>query len=138
MSLNLSTLGRNVILNAITNLIDAGSAQPNGWLEIRTGNKPTSPQIAATGTLLAVLPFSNPAFAAAVNGTAQANPIGADTDVDATGIAKWFRIYNRDGQAVWDGDITITNGTGDIVLDNINFVIHGTVALTSISATMPQ
>lgn len=138
MTVNISTLARNEAGDSIVDLIDTGSANPNGYMEIRTGPKPSSPQVSATGTLLATNAFSNPAFGNFSNGSAIANTIADDTNVDATGIASWFRIYNRDGIAVIDGDITETGGGGDITFDNINFIAGGTVTITSLTATMPQ
>lgn len=138
MSVNISTEARNAAGNAIVDLLDVGSINPNAFMEIRTGAKPANPQTAATGTLLATLNYSNPAFGAFGNGIALANAISPDVDIDENGIAGWFRCYNRDGVAVFDGDITITGGGGDIEFDNINFLKGGTVQITVLSATMPQ
>lgn len=138
MTVNINTQARNEAGDAIVDLIDAGSANPNGYMEIRTGTKPSSPQVSATGTLLATNAFSNPAFGNFTNGSAIANAIADDTNVDATGIAGWFRIYDRSGNAVIDGDISATGGSGDITFDNLNFIAGGTVTITSLTATMPQ
>lgn len=137
MAVNISTVARNDAGDAIVDLIDVGSANPNGFMEIRDGAIPASPQIAATGTLLATLNLSLPAFGNFATGIALANVIADDTDVDNTGVAGWFRIYDRDGTAVIDGTITATGGNGDIEFDNINFIKGGVVAVTSLTATMP-
>lgn len=138
MTVNISTQARNGAGNYIVDLIDTGSTLPSGYLQIRTGAKPSSPQVAATGTLLATLTFANPAFAAFSNGQAYANPIASDTNIPASGIAGHFRICNRDNVAVMDGDITLTGGGGDIQFDNINFIAGGVVAISSLLAIMPQ
>lgn len=138
MTININTQARNEAGDAIVDLIDAGSSNPNGYMEIRTGSKPSSPQVAATGTLLATNAFSNPAFGNFTNGSSIANVIADDTNVSATGTAGWFRIYDRDGNAVIDGDISVTGGGGDITFDNINFIAGGTVTITNLTATMPQ
>jgi len=138
MTVNISTTARNDAGDAIVDLIDGGTINPNGYMEIRTGPKPASPQVAATGTLLATLNFSNPAWASFSNGTAFANAIASDTSADASGLAQWFRFYNRDGTAVLDGDITTTGGDGDITFDVVNFILGGVVAITSLQAIMPQ
>lgn len=138
MTVNISTISRNAACNAILDLINAGTAQANGYLEIRTGSKPANPQAIASGTLLATLIFSDPAFGDAVNGTASANSITSDTTIDATGIASWFRVYNRDNQAIFDGDVTELGGGGDLEFDNINFVVNGTCQILAFTATMPQ
>jgi hypothetical protein len=135
---SISTAARNAAGAAITNLIDVGSAAPNGYIEVRTGTKPANPATAATGTLLAVFNMSNPAFGTWINGTSLANPISADTDIDANGVAGWFRVYSRDGVAIYDGTITATGGGGDAEFDNVNFLEHGTAQMSSLSLTMPQ
>ena len=138
MAVNISTQARNDAGDAIVDLIDIGSANPNGYIEIRTGAIPASPQTAATGTLLATLSFSLPAFGNFNNGTTTSNPISEDTSVDATGVAGYFRFYDRDGNAVLDGEISITGGGGDLQFDNVNFIIGGVVSISSITVTMPQ
>ena len=138
MTVNISTQARNDAGDAIVDLIDGGSANANGIMELRTGIIPATPQAVVTGTLLATLNFSNPAFGNFSNGNAFANPIADDSNIDATGIVGWFRIYDRDGIAVMDGEITITGGGGDIEFDNIDFVKGGTVAIAQLQAVMPQ
>ncbi len=138
MSINISTEARNAAGSAITNLLDVGSANPNGYIEIRVGPKPTNPQAAATGLLLATLNFSNPAFGAYANGMATANSISAHIGIDEDGIAGWFRCYNCDGVAVLDGDITTIGGGGDIEFDHVDFIKGGTVLMTILLANMPQ
>lgn len=138
MTVNINTQARNDAGDAIVDLLDAGSTNPNAVIEFRTGAKPASPQAVATGTLLATNNFSNPAFGNFSNGQALANPIADDTDVDATGVCGWFRIYDRDNGAVIDGDVTVTGGGGDIEFDNVDFIKGGTVTITSLQAVMPQ
>lgn len=138
MTVNISTQARNDAGDAIVDLIDQGSTNPNGYMEIRTGTKPTTPQGTVVGTHLATMNFSLPAFGNFNNGVSLANAIADDTSVDETGVASWFRIYDRDGTAIMDGDITETGGGGDIEFDNINFIKGGVVAITALTATMPQ
>lgn len=136
--MELSTIARNAAGDAIVSLLDEGSAAVNGYIEIRSGTKPASPQTAATGTLLSTLQLANPAFPAFANGSAAANTIADDSNIAASGAASWFRMYDRDGTAVMDGDVTITGGGGDIEFDNINFIQGGTVSISTLTATMPQ
>lgn len=136
--MNISTAARNNAGKAITDLINGGSLNPNGYIQIRTGSKPASPQAAETGTLLATLPFSNPAFGSYTTGSAIANPIGNDPNVAATGIAGWFRIYDRDGNAIMDGDVTVVGGGGDLQMDDVNFIQGGTIVIDQLTATMPM
>lgn len=136
MATKISTKSRNVAGDSIVNLLDGGITNPNGRLEIRTGLPPANPQVAATGTLLATLNLSNPAFGNFANGSSFANPIANDIDVDESGEAGWFRLYDRDGNAVIDGTITKIGDGGDIEFDNIDFIKGGTALITSLTATV--
>jgi len=138
MTINISTVARNGAGDFIVDLIDTGSIVANGYMQIRSGAKPASPQVAATGPLLATLNFANPAFAPFSNGSAYAVPIASDTNIPASGMASYFRVFNRNNVAVLDGDITLTGGGGDIQFDNINFIAGGVVAISSLLAIMPQ
>jgi hypothetical protein len=138
MALSLSLIGRNAAGSAIVGMIDTGTKNANGYLEIRSGNKPETPQIAATGELLATLSFSNPAFGPMSEGSTTSNAVAPDISVDATGVAGWFRIYNRDNNAVIDGTVTAQGGGGDLEFDNINFIAGGTVQITTFVLTVPN
>jgi hypothetical protein len=135
--ISISLAARNAAGNAIVALLDAGTTNPNGFIEIRTGTKPATPETSAVGDLLATLNFSNPAFGPFANGLATANTISPDTDVDMNGIAGWFRAYDRNGNAVFDGSITIKGGGGDLEFDLIDFLKAGTVQITNLTSTMP-
>lgn len=136
MSVEITTSLKNTTCDSIVGAIDSGSANSNGYLEIRSGTRPLSPQNSASGTLLATLNFSAVAFGDAVDGVATANTITEDTSIDATGVASWFRIYDKDGNAVMDGDITVTGGSGDIEFDDINFVEGGTALISSLTGVV--
>jgi hypothetical protein len=135
--LNISTLARNAIGDAAVDLIDEGTSSVAGYVEIRTGSKPSSPQVAATGTLLATMFFSNPAFNSFVNGQASADTISEDSNINATGVAGWFRICDRDGNALYDGTVTVSGGDGDLEFDTVNFVLGGTAAITAWTMIVP-
>ncbi len=136
MAVRISTASRNAMADAIVDRIDLGSSPP-GVVKIYTGTQPAGPDSAATGTLLATLTFSNPAFGAASAGVATASAITSDTNVDATGTAGWFRIQDGNGVGIIDGNITATSGGGDAEFDDINFVAGGTAAISSMTVTMP-
>ncbi len=138
MSLTLSTIIRNDMGDTAVDAIDRGSAAPTGRVEFRTTTKPTNPQTLAPGVVLATLRFANPAYGSFTNGRAVANPITTDDNVAVSGVCGWFRVYNCDGSPLWDGEVTITNGGGDIEFDNINFIQGGTVELTELDAVMPE
>jgi hypothetical protein len=138
MAVRISTVARNDACNAVVDRIDNGGTNPAGHIEIRTDTMPGNPQTAATGTLLATLNFSNPAFQPAVNGVTNVNTIADDNDIDATGVAGWFRFYDRDGNAIMDGTITTIGGGGDLEFNNVQFVKEGIAQIHDFSVTMPE
>lgn len=137
MAISISLLARNAAGNSIVGLIDSGTANPNGYMEIRAGNKPATPQDPALGTLLATLNFSNPSFGSFSAGVARANTISS-ASAAATDTATWFRIYNRDNQTILDGTITPVAGGGDLEFDNVDFIAAGTVQITAMTISMPN
>ena len=124
--------------NAIVDLIDGGSGA--GYIEIRTGAQPADPDTAASGTLLATLTCSDPAFGAAADaapgGQATANSITDDTDADAGGTAGYFRAYDSDSNAIIDGEVG-TSGA-DMNLNSVEISAGATVSVTSWTITMPE
>ncbi len=131
--LRLSTTARNALANAIKTAIDAGSA--GGTIKIYTGTHPTTPQDAATGTLLATLTFGDPSFGSASVGVITANTI-AQVNAAATGTAGWARIADSDGNAIMDVDVGTSGAT--INLNTTSIVSGGPVSITSATITMPQ
>lgn len=51
MATRISTSARNAAADAVVDLLDAGSGA--GYIEIRTGSQPATPNTAATGTTVA-------------------------------------------------------------------------------------
>lgn len=135
MATRISTVARTAAADAIVDQLDAGPAA--GYIEIRTGAQPATANTAATGTLLATLTLSDPAFGAAVSGVATASAITSDAAADATGTAGWFRAYTSAAGAVIDGSVTATGGGGDLQLNSVSIVLGGTVSITSWTVTMP-
>jgi hypothetical protein len=133
MALRLATAARNAACDGIVDLIDGGAGA--GTIAIRTGAQPTNVGDADTGTLLATLTFSDPAFGAAAAGVATASAITSDTNVDATGTAGHFRIKDSNSNIVADG--TCGQGSGDLSFNNSSLVAGGTCAITSFTVTQP-
>lgn len=132
MATRISVAAQNAHANGVVDLLDGGSGA--GYIEIRTGSQPASVATAASGTLLATLPLSNPAFGAAASGTATANPVTDDT-VDASGQAGWWRAYDGSGTAVMDG--TAGESGTDMILDNAALIQGGIVSISSFTYTAP-
>jgi len=131
--MKISNLARSAAVDAVTALIDGGAGA--GTIGIRTGAAPTNTTDADSGTLLATLTFSDPAFGAASSGVATANSITSDTNIDATGTAAHFRIYDSDSTCIMQG--TVGTSGADINFDSVSFVSGGTCAITSLTLTQP-
>lgn len=122
---------RDIELDALTELLNGG------FIEIYTGPIPASPETPATGTLLATLEFSDPAYQPASGGQADSNNITEDTDAANTGAAGWFRCFKSDGvTAVCDGSIA-TSGA-DLNLNSTAIQAHSQVSITSLPIVLPQ
>lgn len=136
MATTISTAARNAAADAILGLIDAESGA--GTAQIRTGTKPASVSLSATGTLLGTLTLSDPAFNPAALGVAMANPVTGDPTADETGTAEWFRVFDSEGVAVMDGTITEAGDGGDMILDDVNIIAGGTINISAWTVTMPE
>lgn len=134
----ISTNQRNAACDAMVDRIDGGTGA--GTIAIRTGTPPTNVSDASTGTLLGTLTFSATAFGAASTGTATAASITSDTNADASGDAGYFRIY-QGAAADTAGEAQGTAGEAadspDMTFDNKSIVAGGTVAISSMTWTMP-
>jgi len=134
----ISTEARNAACNGIVDLIDGGTGA--GRLEIRTGDPPTNLSDASTGTLLATLTFSNPAFGDAALGSGIANAITSDTSADDSGDAGYFRAFAgeaADTAAIFQGTAGNADDTPDMIFDNKSIVAGGTVACSSFVLVVP-
>lgn len=136
MAVQLPQAYRQAACDAIVDGVDAGAGA--GTLQIRTGSAP-DPDVAATGTLLATLTFSDPAFGAAdTDGIATANSITQDSSADATGTAAHFRVLDSDSNLIWQGSVTATGGGGDLELTTVSITSGQPVSVTSMTLQVPQ
>ena len=121
-TLTLSTVAKNAAVDAVVDLVDAGS--PPGNLVIK----------AAAGTILASLALANPAFGAASGGIATAGTISDDASADATGTAATFEIQNAAGTVVFSGTCGLT---GEALNLNTLAIVAGTkVSVSSLTVTL--
>ena len=134
MGLKLATTTRTAMADAAVDLLDAGSGA--GTLKIYTGSQPSTPETAASGTLLATVTLVDPAFGAASSGVATGSDPSSVTAV-ATGTAGWFRAADSDGTVRFDGDVTATGGGGVMQLSSTSITSGGSVDITSLTFTMP-
>lgn len=130
-----------IACDALVDQIDSGSSGA-AKLQIYDGAKPaTLADAITTQNVLVEFDLPNPAFAGAVEGangaTATANAV-TDTVALADGEATFFRIINRDGEAVLQGDVTDVGGNGDLKLSSISIITGIEVVVVSLTATMPN
>jgi hypothetical protein len=134
---NLSNVAAIAANDAIVDLVDGGTTNPEGRIRIYDGSKPAGgpDEAIVAQTLLAELPMSNPAFGnsvdAAPNARATASAITDDSSADNPGTATWFRVVNRDSVAVIDGDVTATSGGGDLELNSVVISAGAVVSITA-------
>jgi hypothetical protein len=119
-------------------LLDAGSGP--GYLEIRTGSGPATPNDAANGTLLATVVLADPSFDTA--GTTGAGIAVADSIAVVQGVgngdAGWFRAYDSDDNAVEDGTCSASGDGGELELNTVTISVGVDVAVTGWSIVMPE
>lgn len=134
MTIRLATTARNASTDGVVDLIDAGPSA--GTVDVRTGSQPASAQDAATGTLLATITLSDPAFGASSTGVATAGDPASVNSV-ASGTAGWFRVKDSTGATVFDGSVSAAGGGGDMIVANTNIASGQPVDVTSFTYTTP-
>lgn len=123
MAVTYSTAAKNARLDAVTTLIDAGTA---GKLKIRdSGN-----------VVLATLTLADPSSPGAAAGvlTMDFDPDISDTSADATGTAANAIITDSADTTVISGLTVGTSGT-DIILDSVSITAGQTVTITAATIT---
>lgn len=134
----IGTTLRNAAADAIADAFDGGT--PPARIEHRTGAQPTNVSDASSGTLLGTNIMSNPAFGSASSGVVTASAITSDTNADASGDAGYFRMYQggaADTAALCQGNSGEAADTPDLVFDEKSIVAGGTIAITSLTITVP-
>lgn len=142
-TLSITNNAAKAACDAIVDRIDLGSGTAAGHLKIYSGTAPADADTALSGnTLLADLAMSNPAFGSAADanpgGQATASAISDDTSADATGTASFFRVVDRDGTVIFQGDVTATGGGGTLQLATVSIVAAATVRVTSLTFKVPE
>lgn len=124
----LSNAGANAAADAVLALLDGGK------LRLYDGTQPTDADTPiTTQQLLAELTFNTPAFAAAVDGIAAANPITADPSAPGSGTATWFRAVTAGGATVFDG--SVGTSSANVILNSTAISAGASVALSAFSYT---
>lgn len=124
------------LVDAIHARIDAGATAGN--LRIYSCARPASPEAAVPGASVLLVDFdlNDPAFApATMVGTvasANANAVAPVNGI-VNGTATWFRIFDSNDVAIFDGSVTDQTGNGDLKLATTTIV--GGVPVTVVSLT---
>jgi hypothetical protein len=126
---------RSIMADALTADVQGGA--PPATLEFRTGPAPVNTTDPDSGTKLATLTFSNPAFPAAVNGVLTASPITPDASADATGSAGHFRIKRGGGSTVILQGTCGVDGADIVFPAGVEITLGGTVSISSLTITVP-
>lgn len=140
-TLSITNNSAKAACDAVVDRVDLGSGTASGHVKIYSGTAPADADTALSGnTLLADLAMTNPAFGNAADlnpgARATASTITDDTDADATGTATFFRVVDRDGNVVFQGDVGTASAT--CILNSTAIQIHATVKITSMTVTMPE
>ena len=122
------TTTANKALTQYKDDLDAGSGP--GTAKIYSGTMPATPETAATGTLLAELVLAKPCGVVA-DKKLTFSAITQDLEANNTGYAGYVRLSDSDGNAVIDGDVTSTNGTGVLKLNVTLITALGPVFINS-------
>lgn len=136
--MKIATATRNAACQALVSLIDAGSGP--GYIEIRTGSGPATPDTAVNGTLLATVVLPDPSFDSAGTtgaGIAVANPIDV-VQGTGNGDAGYFRAFDSDDNPIEDGTISASGMGGELELNTVTISIGVDVAVTAWSIVSPE
>ena len=128
------TTTANEALTQYKDDLDAGSGP--GTAKIYSGTMPATPDNAATGTLLAELVLSKPCGVVAGK-KLTFSAITQDLEANNTGYAGYVRLADSDGNAVIDGDVTSTGGTGVLKLNVTLITALGPVFINSFELSIP-
>lgn len=120
---NLAPYASDLMLTALANAANAGTANPNGTLNFYTNPRPSSPIDGATGVLLATILLPSPAISGPTDGALTLNLGGLTTSVIADGRVTWFRYRTKDNTTVFDGTVGLIGSGADIELELIDFTV---------------
>lgn len=129
-------------LELINGLIQVGTANPNARLAIFQGTRPATPT-AHSAILLAQFTLPTTLFGPSAIENAEANAYAVlasipEANILSTGEAQWFRIFNRNDQAVMDGSVTDGSGNGDLKLQQTTLLAGRKVKIVSWITRYPQ
>lgn len=129
LNMNYKETLRNTQLDAIDTAVGA-----SGFLIIYDGVQPATVDTALSGNVvLATLPLSATAFAAAASGVLTANAITDDSSADNTGTASWGSLETSGNTRIVDFTVG-TSGT-DMIIDSVSITAGQVVSTSSFVIT---
>ena len=132
MSLQLATLLRNAMANAIETYVGASAI-----LKLRTGAPPVDCGTADSGTIVATLNLPASWLTAASGGMVSKDGTWQDASADAAGTVGHFRVYDSGGATcVMQGTVTATGGGGDMTVDNVVLALAQSFSVTQFDVTI--
>jgi hypothetical protein len=129
MAFQFSIAARNAALDSIETAIGVSPT-----LEIRSGSVPANCAAADSGTVLATMALPSDWLAAASDGVKSLSGTWQDISADTSGTAGHFRIKASTTCHI-QGTVTITDGGGDMTLDNTNIATGQQITITAFSIT---
>jgi hypothetical protein len=136
------TQSRNSGIAAVAAERNSGTLQI--WEATGGANPPATPETSISDDntnykLLATLTFGATAGGSPSSGTVTANAIGSDTNAAKSGTAEFFRERDDTGTPVVVGQGTAGESadTPDMTFDDKDIVAGGTVAISSLTWTLP-
>ncbi len=112
-----------------------GAVTNSSTLSIYSGTQPTTPETAASGTLLATVTLPASAAMTSNNGVLTAAAIASVT-IATSGVASWFRWAESGGSVVLADGSVGTSGS-DMNLNSTALSSGATLSITSFTYTVP-
>lgn len=129
MAISISAVLAQAMAAAAATDIGSGSS-----IRIYSGSKPSTPETAATGTLLVTIPIAG-SFTASAGTLTAADPASASPA--ASGTAGYFRVFTSGSTAKLDGTVSATGGGGDMQLGSTTVTTGVPLDMGVPSFTMP-
>lgn len=126
----LSTVARNAACDAVVDLVDGGTTNAQGTLEI----------LDSGDVSLVEFDLSNPSFGDAATGVATMAGVTLTATADATGTAAKWKLKDRDGTTVLNGTVRATgdaDGGEEMVLGSTSITATESVSIDLGLVTQP-
>jgi len=117
---------RNTIADAVISRLGSGTTNTTARLIFRTSGN----------TVLSTNNFSAPPAGSASSGSVTFSAI-ADATIVATDTVANFIATNRDNTTIFNGDVSVTAGAGDIKFNTVSWTSGDNCSVTSLTLTVP-